>query len=136
MNFLMALIDGIGQVIRRNPITFLVIFVLAIAAPSLLKGVAIFIMYFILGIITLIGAVVLLFRWRVHKMRKQMGDQFKSQGGFGGQSGGFNRTYNQRGGSSSGRSEGDVDISKRADSPSKKVSSQVGDYVEFEETKD
>lgn len=138
MNFIMALITGIGLFIRRNPITCFVILILAITAPALMKGVAMFILYLILGIITLIAVVLLMFRWRIHKMRKRMGDQFNSQGGFNQNSGfGGNKQsrYNSED-SSKSEKEGDVKISKTTETPEKKVNSRVGDYVEFEETKD
>ena len=42
MNFILAIIDSLVGFVQRNPLTVLVILILAIAAPALLKGVALF----------------------------------------------------------------------------------------------
>ena len=42
MNFLTAIINALVGFVQRNPLTVLVILILAIAAPALLKGVALF----------------------------------------------------------------------------------------------
>ena len=38
MNFLTAIIDGLVRFVQRNPLTTLVILILAIGAPALLRG--------------------------------------------------------------------------------------------------
>lgn len=126
MNFLTAIFDSLVGFIRRNPVTCLVIVILAVAAPAVLKGIALFVLYFILGLIVLALVLTLLFRWRIYQLRRGMEEPYGSQGGFGSASG--PRSRQQR--------EGDVKIYKTQDAPAKRVSSQVGDYVEFEETKD
>ena len=65
MNFLTAIIDGLVRFVQRNPLTTLVILILAIGAPALLRGIALFFLYFIMGVIVLVVAAILLFRWRV-----------------------------------------------------------------------
>lgn len=126
MNFLTAVFDSLVGFIRRNPVLCLVIVILAVAAPAVLKGIAVFILYFILGLIVLALVLALLFRWRIYKLRQGMQDPFGPQAGFGAAAGGSGRQ----------RWEGDVKIYKTQDAPEKRISSQVGDYVEFEETKD
>lgn len=128
MNIFMAIIDAVAGFIRRNPLTCLVILILAVAAPAVLKGIAVFILYFFLGLILLASLILFLFRWRVYKVRKQMEDQFGPQSGFGEE-----RFTGQR---ARTRQEGEVKVFKTQDIPEKRVSKDVGDYVEFEETKD
>lgn len=72
MNFLTAIIDGLVRFVQRNPLTTLVILILAVGAPALLRGIALFFLYFIMGVIVLVVAAILLFRWRVYKMRRRM----------------------------------------------------------------
>ncbi len=90
MNFLTAIIDGLVRFVQRNPLTTLVILILAIGAPALLRGIALFFLYFIMGVIVLVVAAILLFRWRVYKMRRRMEEQF-GEGNFGAQGFGSRR---------------------------------------------
>lgn len=132
MNLLATLFDGIIGFIQRNPITCLVVFILAVAAPAVLKGIAVFILYFILGLIVLGFVLTLLFRWKIYRLQKQMGEQFEAQGGF--RQGPFSQgPFSQR---PQEETEGEVKIYRTQDMPEKKVSKSVGDYVEFEETKE
>lgn len=130
MNLLTAILDGLVEFVRRNPVTCLIIIVLAIGAPALLKGIAMFALYFVLGCALLVLILVSLFRWRVYKVRKQMEEQFgrDAQNPFGNPFGNMRREEPVR--------EGEVKIYKTADTPEKKVSKDVGDYVEFEEEKE
>lgn len=123
MNFIVAIFDGLVEFIRRNPITSLVILVLAIAAPSVLKGVAVFILYFVLGMVVLLFVLLFLFRWRIYRLRREVEEQIHAQGGF-----------NQE--QQEDASEGEVRVYKTEATPDKRVSKDVGDYVEFEETED
>ena len=116
--------------VQRNPLTTLVILILAIGAPALLRGIALFFLYFIMGVIVLVVAAILLFRWRVYKMRRRMEEQF-GEGNFGAQ--GFGSPF--AGEPRKGR-EGEVKVYKTSETPEKRVSRDVGDYVEFEETKE
>lgn len=45
MNFLTAIIDGLVRFVQRNPLTTLVILILAVGAPALLRGIALFFLY-------------------------------------------------------------------------------------------
>ena len=130
MNFLTALFDGISLIIRRNPITILVIVLLAIVAPSLLKGVAVVALYIIMGLVTLIAAIALSLRWKIRKLQKQAAES-ASQGGFSGQGGFYSQETKEQ-----STEEGEVKIYKTSTTPEKKINNKVGDYVEFEETKE
>lgn len=137
MNFLLAIIDSLVSFVQRNPLTTLVILILALGAPALLKGIALFILYMLMGFILLVIAVVLLFRWRIYKVRKQMeeqfGEGFSQQGqprsGFGGFGSPFAEQQRKQ-------REGEVKVYKTSETPEKRVSKDVGDYVEFEEEKE
>ena len=134
MNFLTAIINALVGFVQRNPLTVLVILILAIAAPALLKGVALFFLYVVMSILILAVALILVFRWRMNKVRRQMEEQFGEgfdQRNFGGQ--GFGSPF--AGESRKGR-EGEVKVRKTSGAPEKRVSKDVGDYVEFEETKE
>lgn len=121
----MAILDGLIGFVQRNPLTTLIIVVLALGAPALLKGIALFILYFVLGIVVLGVVLMLSLRWRIRKMQRQMEEQMR--GGFGGADPFAGRT--------SRRKEGEVKVRKTADTPEKRVANDVGDYVEFEETR-
>ena len=85
MNFILAIIDSLAGFVQRNPLTMLLIVILALGAPALLKGIALFILYFLMGLVILVVVLMLAFRWRIYKVRKQMEQQFGE--GFGQQSG-------------------------------------------------
>ena len=134
MNFILAIIDSLAGFVQRNPLTMLLIVILALGAPALLKGIALFILYFLMGLVILVVVLMLAFRWRIYKVRKQMEQQF-GEGfdprNFGGQ--GFGSPF--AGEPRKGR-EGEVKVRKTSGAPEKRVSKDVGDYVEFEETKE
>lgn len=128
MKFLMALIDALVGLVQRNPLTVLLIVVLALAAPALLKGIALFILWFLLGLVVLVVVSMLIFRWRINAVRRQMEERFG--GGFGPQDAGAPFAQGQK------SREGEVKVYKTSGTPDKKVSSDVGDYVDFEETRE
>ena len=119
MNLLIAIIDGIVGFIRRNPLFCLLIFLLALFAPSVLGGIAMFVLYALLGLVVLAIILLLSFRWRIYRMRKDLEDQ------FGGQSFGPGPAGNAR--------EGEIHIRKTKGAGEKRVRKDVGDYIEFEE---
>lgn len=135
MNFLLAIIDSMAEFVRRNPLTTLVVLLLALGAPALLRGIALFILYFIMGLIVLIVILMLVFRWRIRKMRQQMEQQFGEGFGPDRQESfrGFGSPFAE---SSRRRKEGEVKVRKTASTPEKRVSKDVGDYVDFEEEKE
>lgn len=122
----MALIDALVGFVQRNPLTVLIVLILAVAAPAVLKGIAVFILYFILGVIVLSVIALFAFRWKINSMRKQMEEQFGEQTPGG-------SPFGQR--EQPGR-EGDVKVHKTSETPEKRVSKSVGDYVDFEEEKE
>lgn len=136
MNFLTAIIDSLVAFVRRNPLTVLLIVVLALTAPALLRGLATLILYLVLGFVIFIVVVLLMMRWRLHKVQQQVRQQFNEQqrrtnGGFSGFSG-FGASQHSR----TRSDEGEVKIRQTGATPEKRISNDVGDYVEFEETKE
>lgn len=132
MKFLTAIIDAVVEFVRRNPFTTFIILFLAIAAPAVLKGIALFILYFVMGLILLILILILAFRWRLYRARKQMEEQFgrgfdPRQGGFGSPFASYDEPRGER--------EGEVRVHKTPGVPKKRVSKDVGDYIDFEEEK-
>lgn len=132
MGFQTAIIDALAEFVRRNPIFTLIVVVLALTAPALLKGIALFVLYLVLGFLVLVFLVSLLFRWRIRRVQRQMEEQFGA-GGFGGAGYGSGRGARTEG--SSRQQEGEVKVYRTSETPEKRVSEDVGDYVEFEETK-
>jgi len=121
MNVLMQLLSGMIGFVRRNPLTCLLVLLLAVAAPSVLVGIANFIFYFMLGILLLGVIVVLVLRARLERLRREMG----GRNAYGARS----RTDR----STRGGAEGDVRVYRTDDAPEKRVSDRVGEYVDYEE---
>lgn len=142
MNFFKLLIDALVDFYKRNPLLVLLIVFLCVASPALVKGVLAFVLYFVLGIIILGVILSLVFRYKVEQMQKRMRQRFDDEH-FGGENPGASRSWggfagfgnNASSSSSSSSTEGDVKIYKTSASPEKKVSKNVGDYIDFEETK-
>lgn len=138
MKFLMAIVDSLVAFVQRNPLTVLVILLLALVAPALLKGIATFVLYVILGFLLAGVLLLLLFGWRVRSMQRRMEEQLNEQFGRSGQrnaSSGRGGFRSSRGNASSRRREGEVHVYETSDRPEKRVSEDVGDYVDFEETR-
>ena len=76
MRFLTEIVDALAGFVQRNPLTVLLVVVLAVGAPALLKGIALFILYFFMGLLLLVVAGLLFFRWRVCTMRREMEERF------------------------------------------------------------
>lgn len=132
MKYLSAILDALADFVRRNPLVVLLLLVLALGAPALLRGIALFILYFLMGILVLILVGVLLLRWHMNRIRRQMEQQFGAsenpRNGFGfGPDPRTSRRRNAR--------EGDVHVYRTPDAPEKRVAENVGDYVDFEEEK-
>ena len=51
MNIILASIDSLAGCAQRNPLTTLLIVILALGAPALLKGIALFSLYFLMGLV-------------------------------------------------------------------------------------
>ena len=120
MNFLTIFIETLFGFVRRNPITCLIIVVLAVAFPPLLG--------FILGavvvliLLAVLSALVLLWRLRSVKrtMEQQLHDAAQRNGGY----------YDN---GQQSRTEGDVSVHRTSSAPEKKINDDVGEYVDFEE---
>ena len=140
MKFLTDIIDALAGFVQRNPLTVLVIVILALGAPALLKGIAAFILYFLLGIVVFTLVMGLWLRWRIAQARRRMEEQFGEQ--FGGGTFRSKSSYGREthregpfGRSSRSSREGEVKIYVTSEAPEKRVAHGVGDYVDFEETK-
>lgn len=142
MNFLTAIFNTIVGFVKEHPILVTVIVLLAIGAPTLLQGIATFILYMLLFFILLVIVLVLMLRWRIYKVQRDVREQMRGGqngqsganpfGGFGGFGtfGGFGQTRHEN------PAEGEVKIRRTEQSNEKRISDDVGDYVEFEETKE
>lgn len=138
MNYLNALLDSLVGFVRRNPILVLVIVLLAFTAPAVLRGLATLILYIILGFVILAVVLLIALRWRIHKVQQQVRDQFNRQQSTNNPFGqGFNPFGQQQQRQQPPRQdEGEVTVHKTTATPEKRISKDVGDYVEFEETKE
>ena len=77
-----------------------------------------FVLYALLGLVVLAIILLLSFRWRIYRMRKDLEDQFGGQGS---------------GGPAGNAREGEIHIRKTKGAGEKRVRKDVGDYIEFEE---
>lgn len=131
MNFLNNLLDSLIGFVRRNPILVTVILILAFTAPTVLRGLATLILYIILGFMILIVVLMLMLRWRIYKVQQQVREQFGQQQAHNG----FNPFGGQRQNTRQQPTEGEVKVHTTTAKPEKKIADNVGDYVDFEETK-
>lgn len=123
------IIDSIVSFVRRNPIFCLVVLILALGAPSLLAGIVSVILYIVIALAVAALVFGIVMRQRIRRMQRDMNDRFG--GGFGGyDASAFGNETRQR-----RQDEGDVKIYRRSDAAGKRVSDDVGDYVDFEEEK-
>ncbi|MFI3292557.1 MAG: DUF4834 family protein [Rikenellaceae bacterium] len=129
--------------IKSNPLLWIIIF-LAVVAPSFLFGAMKVVIYIILGIILLFVILSAIFSFKIQTMRSKIEDQMRggagnsSQNPFGQNSSAqnpFGQNKSSRGGAKRQNNEGDVKIYASSQSQEKKVSKDVGDYVDFEEIK-
>lgn len=134
MNYLNALLDALVGFVKRNPILVAVIVILALTAPAVLRGLATLILYIILGFTILVVVLLIALRWRIHKVQQQVRDQFgQQQRRQGSGSNPFGQQQQQR---PHRQDEGEVTVHKTTATPEKRISKDVGDYVDFEETKE
>lgn len=156
MNIISIILDSILSYIRRNPLTVTIIVMLAVFAPSLFGAALIGLL--IGALILLIGPLFML--WRLMRQAERGGKSSSGRGfrgfytNFDGNPHNSQQSYNrggtyQRGqgfgsthsGSAHSRSsqrnpnEGQVKVFTTSEQPQKRVSDNVGDYVEFEEVK-
>ena len=140
MNYLNALLDSLVGFVRRNPILVLVIVLLAFTAPAVLRGLATLILYIVLGFVILALVLLIALRWRIYKVQQQVRDQFNRQQNtsnpFGQGFNPFGQQQQQQRQQQPRQDEGEVTVHKTTATPEKRISKDVGDYVEFEETKE
>ena len=128
MNFLFAIIDSIVEFVKRNPLTCLLLVMLAVFMPSFFGVLAVVVGVIILLVLALpiIGII------KLRRMSKKMEEQARQQGysgqGFGGQAYGQQSQREAR-----NAKEGDVKVYTTSQTPEKRVNDDVGDYVDFEE---
>ncbi len=124
MNWIVAIIDSIVDFVRRNPLTCMLLVMIAVFVPSvfgaLLIGLA------VAALLLLAIPVIALFRLR--RISRQMEEQARERGFKGGYS------YQRR--SRSRSDEGDVRVYTTDEATEKRVSDDVGEYVDFEEVKE
>ena len=127
MNFLFAIIDSIVEWIKRNPLTCILLVMIAVFAPGLYGAIFIGI-----GIVVLLLlAIPIIGIFKLRRMSRKIEDDARQQQGFGGQGfGGFagqNRTRTSN--------EGEVKVYTTEEATEKRVNDKVGEYVDFEEVK-
>ena len=123
MNIFSTLIDAMASFVKNNPLTVVVIVMLAVFVPSLFG--ALLIGALILVLLLVAWPVIMLFRLR--RMGRRIEEEAARNFGEGY---GTDRQYTRR--ERGERSAGDVKI-YTASVREKRVKSNVGDYVEFEE---
>ncbi len=115
--------------IKNNLGIFFIIFI-AIVAPQFFVGSLKVILFIILGIIALLLILGIVFRVKIVNLQKQMQDQMHNQSGFNPNASSSSTSNNSR------QDEGDVKIFTQQGANEKKVSNNVGDYVDFEEVEE
>lgn len=134
MRFLIAIVDALVGFVQRNPLTVLIILLLGLTAPALLKGLATLALYAILGLLLAGLLLVVIFTLRIRAAKRRMEEQFSQHFGQGFNAGAASdarRTPH----SGAAPHEGEVHVYQTGDAPEKRISRDVGDYVDFEETK-
>ena len=122
MNFLFAIIDSIVEWIKRNPLTCILLVMIAVFAPGLYGAIFIGI-----GIVVLLLlAIPIIGIFKLRRMSRKIEDEARQQQGFGGFAG-QNRTRTNN--------EGEVKVYTTEEATEKRVNDKVGEYVDFEEVK-
>ena len=120
MNILSAILDAMISFIRNNPLTVVIIVMLAVFVPSLLGAVLIGLLVVLLLIVAWPVAMLLRLRREARRMERD------------GSARDFGREYTSGSRRNSNPDEGEVKIYATS-VREKRVRSDVGDYVEFEE---
>ena len=121
MNFLSLLIDSIIDYVRRNPLTTTILIMLIIFAPGAFGAIFIGIMVVLL----LLMAIPIFLLLRLRRASRHIKEE-------------ANRTTNSQQfyGRQKKKQEGEVKVYTTNQTPEKRVSDNVGDYIDFEEVKD
>ena len=126
MNFLTTLLNNIVEAFKRVPLSVFVILAIAIAAPSLFG----YIFYAIIGLV-LLGIIAFgVIAWRFRRVQRDVMEQFRKQGEQAG-----HRQYSYRSSRRKAENEGDVSVHATTARPEKRISDDVGEYVDFKEEK-
>ena len=121
MNFLSLLIDSIIDYVRRNPLTTTILIMLMIFAPGAFGAIFIGIMVVLL----LLMAIPIFLLLRLRRASRHIKEE-------------AHRTTNSQQfyGRQNEKQEGEVKVYTTNQTPEKRVSDNVGDYIDFEEVKD
>ncbi len=123
MNIIKIFFANLIAGIRRNPLTFVVLLLLMLAAPWLFGVIAL--VFVAMALVVLFSWLSII--WRVRDAQRQMERDFDEAGGNRHRTTGNYRRSNTK--------EGDVTVV--ATEPSRKrVNDDVGEYVDFKEVKD
>ena len=127
MNILSAILDAMISFIRNNPLTVVIIVMLAVFVPSLFGAVLIGLLVVLLLIVAWPVAMLLRLRREARRMERDgsardFGREYRTR-----------REYTSGSRRNSNPDEGEVKIYATS-VREKRVRSDVGDYVEFEET--
>lgn len=128
MNIFSAIIDSIANFIKQNPLTFTILVMLAVFAPSLFGSILIGLLIF--GVIIMAVPLFMFFKlWRMsRKVEKDSQSQNFGRGYYSRQT--YTSTNHQQ-----RKDEGEVKVYTTRQQQEKRVSEDVGDYVDFEEVK-
>ena len=128
MNFLTTLLNNIIEAFKRVPLAVFVILAIAIAAPSLFG----YIFYAIIGLV-LLGVIAFgVLAWRMRRVQREVMDQFRQQGE---QAGHRHYSYRSSHRRAENENEGDVSVHTTTARREKRISDDVGEYVDFKEEK-
>lgn len=130
MNIFSAIIDSIANFIKQNPLTFTILVMLAVFAPSLFGSILIGLLIF--GVIIMAVPLFMFFKlWRMsRKVEKDSQSQNFGRGYYSRQT--YTNTNTNR---QQRKDEGEVKVYTTRQQQEKRVSEDVGDYVDFEEVK-
>ena len=127
MEFINRLVDSFVAFVRRNPILCLFILLMALASPSMVAGVFKVILYIVMFFILIILLGGLYLSYRINRLRRQAEDQMRGGNGTYSRS-----TYREYGNQPKQPREGEVSV-HQTEPKEKKINSNVGDYVDFED---
>lgn len=127
MNIFSTIIDAIASFVRNNPLTVVILVMLAVFVPSLFGAMLIGIVVFILLLVAWPVIMLLRLRREARRMQQDASSRDFGRGYY------TRREYTSRSRRDTG--EGEVKVYTTT-VREKRVKSDVGDYVDFEEVKD
>ncbi len=123
MEFINRLVDSFVAFVRRNPILCLFILLMALASPSMVAGVFKVILYIVMFFILMMLLGGLYLNYRIKRLRKDAEEQqMRNASG----------SYRNYGHKTQQPREGEVSV-HQTEPQEKKINSNVGDYVDFED---